>query len=141
MELTADIVLVTVAALGAAVCVLGLADRLPARAGVFESALGLRQRTDRVPTQLIRVQQTVVWSTASGVDVHGRLRPVLVDIAEARLGRRGLRLDRDAGEARRLLGPAAWEIVRPDRPVPTDPDAPGISPRELERIFDALEAV
>ena len=55
------------------------------------------------------------------MDAHTRLRPVLVEIAEARLVRRGLRLERDVEEARRLLGPAAWELVRPDRPAPRGP--------------------
>ena len=141
MDVTADIVLVAVAALGAAVCLLGLAGRLPAGESVFESAMGLRARTDRVPAQLVRVEQIVGWSTAGGVDAHARLRPVLMDVAETRLRRRGLRLDRDADEARRLLGPAAWELVRPDRPAPSDPDAPGLTTRELDEVFAALEAL
>jgi hypothetical protein len=86
----------------------------------------------------VRLAHIVEWSTASGLDAHTRLRPVLVEIAEARLARRGLRLDRDVAEARRLLGPTAWELVRPDRP-PRDRDTPGIAPRELEEILDALE--
>ena len=52
-----------------------------------------------------------------------------------------LRLDRDVAEARRLLGPAAWELVRPDRPRPRNRDAPGIAPRELDEILDSLEAL
>ena len=47
---------------------------------------------------------------------------MLSEIAEARLARRGVQLNRDHDEARRLLGPEAWELVRPDRPQP--PDAP-----------------
>ena len=66
---------------------------------------------------------------------------MLVEIAEARLARRGLRLDRDVAEARRLLGPKAWELLRPGRPRPEDREAPGIAPRDLEEILDALEAL
>jgi hypothetical protein len=69
------------------------------------------------------------------------LRPVLSDIATARLARRGVRLSRDHDEARRLLGPEAWELVRPDRPQPPDRRAPGIAPRELEAVLDRLEAL
>jgi hypothetical protein len=138
MDVSADIALVAVAALGAASCLFGLARRLPAGEPVFESAMRLRAPTDRVPAQLVRVEQIVGWSTSGGMDAHARLRPVLVDVAETRLRRRGLRLDRDTGEARRLLGPA-WDLVRPDRPAPADPDAPGLSPRELREILAALE--
>jgi hypothetical protein len=65
---------------------------------------------------------------------------VLVEIAETRLGRHGVRLDDDE-EARRLLGPAAWELVRPHRPAPPNRHAPGIGARELDEILDALEAL
>ena len=70
-------------------------------------------------------------------DVQARL----VEIAEARLGRRGLRLERDVEESRRLLGPVVWELVRPDRPTPLGRDAPAIPPRQLEEMLDVLEAL
>jgi len=89
----------------------------------------------------VRLERMVRWSASSGRDVHNSLRPVLVEIAESRLSRRGLRLDRDATEARRLLGPAAWELVRPDRRPSRDPDARGVPARDLEAILDALEAL
>jgi hypothetical protein len=75
------------------------------------------------------------------MSVHTRLRPVLIEIAEARLLRRGLRLERDVEESLRLLGPAVWELVRPDRPAPRGRDAAGISPRRLEETLDVLEAL
>lgn len=93
------------------------------------------------PAQLVRLEHVVEWSGLSALDVHTRLRPVLVEIAETRLDRHGVRLDRDQEEARRLLGPAAWELVRPDRPAPPNRDAPGIGSRELDEILDALEAL
>jgi hypothetical protein len=83
----------------------------------------------------------VEWSQSSGVDAHTRLRPLLVEIAELRLARRGLRLDRDPVEARRLLGPAAWELVRPDRPPPPGRDAPGVEAQGLDEVLEALEAL
>jgi len=66
---------------------------------------------------------------------------VLVEIAEARLVHRGLRLDRDVEEARLLLGPVVWDLVRPDRPTPRGRDTPGISPRRLGEVLDALESL
>jgi hypothetical protein len=141
MSLVAEVAFIVVGAIGAAFCLAALAVRLPAAQPVFERGLRPRTRTDVWPAQLVRVERIVEWSSSSEPDAHTRLRPVLVEIAEARLARRGLRLDRDAAEARRLLGPTAWELVRPDRPPPRDPDAPGIARRDLEHVLDVLEAI
>jgi hypothetical protein len=140
MRLVAEVALIVAGAVGAGICLVLLADRLPAGHPVFEQRLRPRVSTQVWPAQLVRLERAVEWSWSSALDAHTRLRPVLVEIAEARLGRRGLRLDRDE-ETRRLLGPAAWELVRPDRPAPPNRDAPGIRPRELDEILDALEAL
>ena len=132
---------IVVGAIGAAICLAALAIRLPAGGTVFESALRPRVRTELWPAQLVRLERIVEWSGASDLDAHTRLRPVLVEIAEARLARRGLQLDRDAEEARRLLGSTAWDLLRPGRPPPESRDVPGIAPRDLEEILDALEAL
>jgi hypothetical protein len=141
MRLAAEVTFIVAGALGAGVCLALLAVRLPAGPRLFEERLQPRVTTQVWPAQLVRLERTVEWSGSSALDVHTRLRPVLVEIAEARLGRRGLRLDRDAAEARPLLGPAAWDLVRPDRPAPPGRDAPGIRPRELDEVLDALEAL
>jgi hypothetical protein len=141
MRLAAEVVLIVAGAMGAAICLALLAVRLPAGHRLFEERLQPRVRTQVWPAQLVRLERTVEWSASSGLDVHTRLRPVLVEIAEARLARHAVRLDRDEAEARRLLGPAVWELVRPDRPAPPTRDAPGIRPRELDEILDALEAL
>lgn len=141
MRLVTEVALIVVGAIGAGICLALLADRLPAGHPVFEQGLRPRVSTQVWPAQLVRLERAVEWSGSSALDAHTRLRPVLVEIAEARLGRRGLRLDRDEEEARRLLGPAAWELVRPDRPAPPNRDAPGVRPRELDEILDALEAL
>ena len=135
----AEVALVLAAALAATYAVAALAARLPDDEAGFEQALLAPPRTDRWPAELIRLERVVDWSAEDGADVHARLRPVLVEIAEARLARRGLRLDRDAAEAERLLGPA-WEVVRPGRPAPPA-GARGIGGEELDRILDALEGV
>jgi hypothetical protein len=141
VRLAAELGFVVLGALGAAACLVALAVRLPADQRVFESGLRPRVRTDLWPAQLVRLERIMQWSGSSALDAHTRLRPVLVEIAEARLARRGLRLERDVAEARRLLGPKAWDLVRPDRPPPEDRDAPGIAPRDLEEILDRLEAL
>jgi hypothetical protein len=141
MRLVAEVVFIVAGAIGAAICLVMLADRLPTGRAVFEQGLRPRVTTQVWPAQLVRLERAVEWSGSSALDVHVRLRPVLVEIAEARLGRRGLRLDRDEDEARRLLGPVAWELVRPERPAPANRDSPGIRPRELDDVLDALEAL
>lgn len=141
MKLIAEVAFVVVAAVGAAACLAALAVRLPAGQPVFEPGLRPRVRTDLWPAQLVRLERIVEWSVSSDLDAHTRLRPVLVEIAAVRLAGRGLRLERDVAEARRLLGPRAWELVRPDRPAPRDRDAPGIAAGDLEEILDALEAL
>ena len=141
VRLAAEVGFIVVGAIGAAACLAALAIRLPAGHPLFEPRLQPRVKTDLWPAQLVRLDRIVEWSDSSALAAHTRLRPVLVEIAEARLARRGLRLDRDADEARRLLGPKAWELVRPDRPAPRDRDAPGIAPHDLDEILDALEAV
>jgi hypothetical protein len=141
VRVVAEVALIVVGAIGAGVLLALLATRLPAGRPAFEQQLRPRVTTQVWPSQLVRLERTVEWSRSSALDVHTRLRPVLIEIVEARLSRHAVRLDRDEAEARRLLGPAVWELVRPDRPAPPGRDAPGIRPRELDEILDALEAL
>jgi hypothetical protein len=141
VSLVAEVALIVAAGIGAVIGLAALAVRLPAGHPVFEPALRPRVKTDPWPAQLVRLERVVEWSGSSDLDAHTRLRPVLIEIAEVRLARRGLRLDRDVAEARRLLGSTTWELLRPDRPPPSDRDAPGISPHELEEMLEALEAL
>jgi hypothetical protein len=141
VRLVAEVVFIVVGAFGAATGLAALAVRLPAGKPIFEPRLRPRVTTELWPAQLVRLERVVEWSGSSDLDAHSRLRPVLVEIAEVRLARRGLQLDRDAADARRLLGPKAWELVRPDRPAPHDRDAPGVARRDLDQVLDALEAL
>ena len=139
MSVATEALLILAAATGAGAGVAALA-KLPARRGDVDDRQRARERLDPLPTQFVRLERIVEWSGESGLSAHTRLRPVLVEIAEARLARRGLSLDRDVEEARRVLGPAAWDLVRPDRPAPGRRDTAGIPPRLLEEILDGLEA-
>ncbi len=83
------------------------------------------------------------WMVGSGRhtagDVQVRVRPVLREIAVALLRRRGVRLDADSERARALLGDELWEIVKPDRPRPSDHRLPGLELSTLERLVERLE--
>ena len=140
MNVAAEAVLILAGATGAGAGVVAFA-RLPTRGGGFEDPERARVRRGPPPAQFVRLERIVEWSTESDMSAHTRLRPVLVEIAEARLVRRGLSLERDVEASRRLRGPAVWELVRPDRPTPRGRDAPGIPPRRLEEMLDVLEAL
>lgn len=90
---------------------------------------------------LEELEHAVEFSLGTAFDVHYRLRPHLVRIAAHRLAARGVNLDAQADRARTLLGPDAWEVVRPDRPEPVDRNARGTDLVRLRRIVEQLDAV
>lgn len=93
------------------------------------------------PADLERLERLVVTGRATAGDVHMRLRPVLQEVAAARLRRHDVWLDRSPEDARSLLGDDLWEIVRTDRPWPDDPRAPGISMEQLSSAIARLESL
>ena len=109
----------------------------------YDRALSARSapRPSR-PASLERVEREVVLSSGSAFDLHVRLRRRLRAIAEHRLAaHRGLDLDAGVPETRALLGEELWELVRPDRPMPTDRLAPGLPVRRQRELLDRLERV
>jgi hypothetical protein len=136
---TLEAVFVMVGAIATVIAVAAFVARLPV--AKRPRAPGPPPARPSFPSQLLRIERIVRRSRESGLAAHTLLRPVLSEIAEARLARRGVQLNRDHDEARRLLGPEAWELVRPDRPQPPDDRAPGVAPRELEAVLDSLEAL
>jgi urease gamma subunit len=131
-----EAVIVVVGAIATLIGLAELAARLPIRRRPPAAPPPPRSRT--TPGQLLRIERIVDRAGESGVAAHTLLRPLLVEIAEARLRRRGLRLEEDAAAA--LLGADAWELVRPGRPAPHDRDE-GVTRRELEHVLDRLEAL
>ena len=92
--------------------------------------------------QLESVARALELAEASSFDLHHTLRPIVREIATARLGRHGVSLDRQPERARALLGAQAWELVRPDREVPLGRSGRGGCSRdELRAIVDSLEAI
>ena len=86
-----------------------------------------------------KLAREVQLGMQTAFDLHYRLRPTLVEIAENRLAGRGVHLESD--RAQRLLGDETWELLRPDRQPPHDRNAPGIGHDELERLVGALERI
>jgi hypothetical protein len=102
----------------------------------------LRRRTSPpLPAQAERVDRLVRAGTRHAEGVHRELRPLLTEIVEPALTRRGLAPDGPEKQVRELLGDELWNLVRPDRPRPEHPLGPGLERAALERIADRLEAM
>ena len=77
-------------------------------------------------------------STAGGL--HFRVRPVFIELTEARLrASHGMDLAHPGAPA--VLGEALWAIVRPDARSPDNRMAPGLSPSMLRPVLDRLETL
>jgi hypothetical protein len=94
------------------------------------------------PAELERLEREVYLSLGSSFYLHHRLRPLLREIASNRLLlRHGLDPDRRPDEVAKIVGPQAWEWLRPDRQEPRDRWAPGPPMAELSSVVDALERI
>jgi hypothetical protein len=98
---------------------------------------GLTRQTR--PRELVKLEREVGLSTETAFDAHYRLRPTVRSVAAARLRLRGIDLDSPTGPSASLLGPEAWDLVRPERPRPRDHDAPGLQLDRIAAIVDAVE--
>ena len=95
-----------------------------------------------LPVELEQLRNVVIFAQSWESDFHMRLRPLLRAAAAYRVSvNHGIELDDQTSGARDLLGPAAWKLVRSDRPEPADHHAPGIGLDELRRVVDAIEAL
>jgi hypothetical protein len=135
--LTVEIYLFVVAALVLAAVVLGVAKALPSAEPVPPQ---LPPRSQPVG-QLESVAHALDSAEASSFELHNTLRPIVREIAAARLARHGLSLERQPERARALLGAQAWDLVRPDREAPARGSGRGCSRDELRAIVDSLEAI
>ena len=108
----------------------------------FERALVAAAPARSRPEALAALERRLLLATETAFEVHFRLRPVLGEIASHRLSaRRGIDLDAEPEAAREVLGPEAWELVRPDREPPGDRLARGARLADLSAAVDALERI
>lgn len=140
-DLVVDAYLLFVGALALLLLVRALRALVPlAGPSQFERARRRRARGAARPEQLLALERETMLATETAFDLHFRLRPVLQEIAAQRLStRRGLELDSDA--AAEVLGPEAWELVRPDREAPHERFGPGVALGELRAAVAALERI
>ena len=108
----------------------------------FDRALADMSRRYPSDSGELSLVHDVQQSVASGFHLHTRLRPLLREIAAHRLSMRfGVDLDREHERARELIGSEAWELVRPERPPPSDRLAPGPPASHLSKVVDELERI
>ncbi len=92
------------------------------------------------PPTLAQIEKETALAAAGTFDLHWRLRPRLRELAISLLAaRRGVSLDGDPESARQILGDETWELVRRDRPPPSERAGRRGSPATLERLVDSLE--
>jgi len=141
--LVLDVFLLFLGALVLVLLVAATARALPRGSrSTLEQALRRPSRAPARPAALLTLERRVLLATETALEVHYRLRPVLREIAAYRLSaHRGIELDRDPEAARMVLGPEAWELVRPGRPHPTDRLGRGRPLAELRAVVDALETI
>jgi hypothetical protein len=99
-----------------------------------------RPRRERIRA-LEELEHAVDFSLGTAFDVHYRLRPHARRVAAYRLAARGISLDAQPARASAVLGPDAWEVVRPDRPEPEDRNARGLDLARLRSVVEGLDAV
>lgn len=114
----------------------------PATANAFQAALRRPPTRPLQPEPLLQLGRLLTYAQTSSVDLHYRLRPLLRAIAAQRLAnRRNVSLEEQPERAQALLHPAAWELLRPDRPPPADRHARGLDLATLSHIVATLEEI
>ena len=121
--------------LGAVTRILG-AESWHERGSQFEHVLSRKQPEPTRPAELVRVEREITFGTTSAGHLHTRLLPLLREAAAARVG---IDFELHPERARTALGDETWELLRPDRPEPTDRNAPGLPLRRIRAVVDSLE--
>jgi hypothetical protein len=114
----------------------------PAPRRVVPRVLAPSPRKYALPESLAIAHDEVALAQADQFNLHFRLRPGLMEIAEAGLATdAGIDLTRDQERARERLSPETWELVRPDRPRPESGDEVGLPTRSLSAVLADLERI
>ena len=92
-----------------------------------------------MPLRLRQIADDLRESEQSEFGVDRSLRPLLVPIVAARLGRRGVDMALAPRRAQELLGDVLWEIVRPDRPSAAYRVGRGLAADDLRTAIERLE--
>jgi hypothetical protein len=107
----------------------------------FDRAL-VQPRDREIPraTEPGRIAFEVGASTHRALELHHQFRRRLRRLAADRLAaEHGVDLDADPDAARSLLGPQAWDLLRPDHEPPEDRFGPGMPIEDVTTIVTAVE--
>ena len=96
-------------------------------------------REQKMPLRLRRIADDLRESEQSEFGVERSLRPLLVPIVAARLGRHGVDMALAPRRAQELLGDVLWEVVRPDRPSAAYRVGRGLADDDLRTAIERLE--
>jgi hypothetical protein len=139
VELAARVYALLVCGLALLIAVAALRRGYPRAAPLRPKRRHKAERPEPPPT-LARIEQETALGIAGSFELHHRLRPRVRNLARSLLAaRRGISLENDPELSRELLGEAAWELVRDDRPSPEDRLARGLPSSELARVVASLE--
>ena len=106
---------------------------------VIEEALQPEPVEERPIADLLRLERELSMAAARQFDLHYRLRPILRDIASARLDQRGLDIDSGRPQVEELLGDELYELTTAEREPPANRLAPGPGVDGLDRTIGRLE--
>jgi hypothetical protein len=139
-ELELDIYVLTLGGVALAALSSALGDVAPREdESLLEEAMEPEQPEPARIAELDRLDREVALAASRDFDLHFRLRPVLREIAQARLERRGVLLDSENPRVRELLGDELWALTAADREPSAYRQAPGLALEDLERTVERLE--
>ena len=92
-----------------------------------------------MPLRLRQIVDDLRETEQSEFGVDRSLRPLLVPIVAARLGRRGIDMALAPRRAQELLGDRLWEIVCPDRTSAANRVSRGLASDDLREAIERLE--
>jgi hypothetical protein len=139
-ELELDVFVLVLGGLGLLVLAAELGRLAPtAEKSFVEQALEPEPPEERPIAGLLRLERELSMASARQFDLHYRLRPVLRDVAVARLEQRGIDLDSGRPVVQELLGDELFELTAPDREPPKNRLAPGPGVEGLDRTISRLE--
>ena len=139
-DLELDVFILVLGGIGLLVLAAELRRLAPtAERSLVEEALDPEPAEKRPIADLLRLERALSMASARQFDLHYRLRPILRDVAAARLEQRGLDLDSGRPVVQELLGDELFELTAPDREPPANRLAPGPGVEGLDRTIGRLE--
>lgn len=139
-QLELDVFVLVLGCLGLLVLAAELRRAAPTATGsLVEDALEPEPAEERPIADLLRLERELSMASARQFDLHFRLRPILRDVAAARLERRGIDIDSGRPVVRELLGEELFELTAPEREPPANRLAPGPGVEGLDRTIGILE--